>query len=342
MLPSNFLGLLLAAGVYAAATHQTLSNLYDACEFTVDRSRYDLCPLFHDRGQDGVVTVRAELSPITQSYYEISFGGPLKTQSEGEVEPQCPPGTWICLREGQVHSRESRSHFAQAIPIVGGFSIGTLHATTSSRLEVDTHHNTHNGELEIDLKEVMWRNERRAVHFRFICDQHAREPSLPVFVDITAGTHNFEWSTLHACAKESLSFSLLGENEDSTPPGEEALPEGDGSQDLVNDRLPVHHTFRILVIALAATSTAMLGLGYLIRYPPPQFKRWVGAATKKLPFRVDEGVLVQWAEEVMPINGEEDVMVNYEEQDDTDEYIPLKPSPTRLSARYMDYGSARR
>lgn len=55
-----------------------------------------------------------------------------------------------------------------------------------------------------------------------------------------------------------------------------------------------------------------------------------------------EGILVQWAEEAMFINGEEDVMVNYQEEFDSDEYIPLKPSPTRLSARFMDYGSARR
>ena len=87
----------------------------------------------------------------------------------------------------------------------------------------------------------------------------------------------------------------------------------------------------------------MLGLGYLIRYPPPQVKRWVGVTARKLPFRVGEGVLVQWAEEAMFINGEEDVMVNYEEsQYDSEEYIPLKQSPTRLSARFMDYGSARR
>lgn len=86
----------------------------------------------------------------------------------------------------------------------------------------------------------------------------------------------------------------------------------------------------------------ILGLGYLIRYPPPQVKRWVGLAAKKLPFRVGEGILVQWAEEAMFINDEEDVMVNYEEEDDSDEYIPLKPSPTRSSVQFMDYGSARR
>ena len=44
----------------------------------------------------------------------------------------------------------------------------------------------------------------------------------------------------------------------------------------------------------------------------------------------------------MFINDEEDVMVNYEEEDDSDEQIPLKPSPTRLSFRFTDYGSARR
>lgn len=86
----------------------------------------------------------------------------------------------------------------------------------------------------------------------------------------------------------------------------------------------------------------MLGFGYLIRYPPSQLKRLVGITAKKLPFRVREGILVRWAEEALFINDEEDVMVNYEEEHDSDEYIPLKLSPTRLSARFMDYGSARR
>jgi len=56
---------------------------------------------------------------------------------------------------------------------------------------------------------------------------------------------------------------------------------------------------------------------------------------------VGEGILVRWAEDAMFINDEEDVMVNYEEEYGSDEQIPLKPSPTRLSARFSDYGSAR-
>lgn len=88
--------------------------------------------------------------------------------------------------------------------------------------------------------------------------------------------------------------------------------------------------------------SAALGFGYLVRYPSPQVKRWVGVTAKKLPFRVGEGILVQWAEEAMFTNDEEDVMVNYEEEYNSEEYIPLKPGPTRLSLRFMDYGSARR
>lgn len=85
----------------------------------------------------------------------------------------------------------------------------------------------------------------------------------------------------------------------------------------------------------------MLVLGYLVRYPPTKVKRWVGVTARKLPLRVGERVLVQWAEEAMFINGEEDVMVNYEEEYDFDEQIPLKLSPIRLSARPVDYGTAR-
>jgi len=88
MSPSKSLGLALAACVYVAAARQPLPNLYDHCEFIADRSRYDLCPLFHDRGQGGVVKVPADLAPTTQLSYEISFNGPLSPQSGEEAEPQ--------------------------------------------------------------------------------------------------------------------------------------------------------------------------------------------------------------------------------------------------------------
>lgn len=71
-----------------------------------------------------------------------------------------------------------------------------------------------------------------------------------MFIGITAGIHNFEWSSPHACAKEPPSFSTLEENEDSAPPAEDVLPEG--SQELA-DSLPVH-TARNLMIALAAAT----------------------------------------------------------------------------------------
>jgi hypothetical protein len=88
MFPPQSLGLVLAACVYAAAARRSLSNLYDDCEFTVDRRRYDLCPLFYDRGQDGVVKVRTDLSPTTQPSYEMSFGGPLNPHNGEKAEPQ--------------------------------------------------------------------------------------------------------------------------------------------------------------------------------------------------------------------------------------------------------------
>jgi len=88
MFPPKSLGLAIAACVCVAAARQSLSNLYDSCEFTVHRSRYDLCPLFFDRGQDRIFKVHAEPTPYTQLFYEISFGEPLITQSGKEAEPQ--------------------------------------------------------------------------------------------------------------------------------------------------------------------------------------------------------------------------------------------------------------
>lgn len=92
MFPLKSLGLVLAAVACTAVARQPLSSLHDACEVTVDRSRYDLCPLFRDRGQGRIVRVRAELSPAIHAYYDISLGGPLSIQSEEEVEPQVRPG----------------------------------------------------------------------------------------------------------------------------------------------------------------------------------------------------------------------------------------------------------
>ena len=99
MLPPMSLGLALAVSVYAAAARQSISNPHGACEVTVDHSRYDLCPLFYDQGQDRVVQVRAELSPTTQLHYEISFGRPLNTRSGDETEPQVRTGKFTALRE---------------------------------------------------------------------------------------------------------------------------------------------------------------------------------------------------------------------------------------------------
>ena len=82
------LGLALAVYVHAAAARQSLSNLYDTCELTVERTRYNLCPLFHDRGQREVVKVWAELAPTVQLLYEMSFSGPLSPQSGEEAGPQ--------------------------------------------------------------------------------------------------------------------------------------------------------------------------------------------------------------------------------------------------------------
>jgi hypothetical protein len=246
------------------------------------------------------------------------------------------------LRERQTDSEDPESHFTQAIPIAGNIVIDAPHTAASTHLEIDASRSTHKGDLEIDLKGGMWRNNPQAAHFRFICDRNSEEPSLPAFIGITAGTHNFEWPTPHACAREPLSFNALEEGEDTTPGGDDTQPEGNGDegQELV-DTVPAHHTVRNLMIAFAVASSAILGLGYLVRYPPPKVRRWVSSTARKLPFRVGEGILVRWAEEAMFINDEEDLMVNYEEECDSDEQIPLKPSPTRLSARFADYGSAR-
>lgn len=103
MFPPKSLGLALVVCVSAtAAACQSLSNLRDDCEFTADRSRYDLCPLFHDRGQEGVVKVRAELTPNTQLLYEISFDGPLSAQNGEEFGPQVSNRGGYCASRNET------------------------------------------------------------------------------------------------------------------------------------------------------------------------------------------------------------------------------------------------
>jgi len=82
MFPLKSLGLVLTACIYATATRQSSSNLRDDCEFTLDGSRYDLCPLFRDRGQDGVVNVRAESIDLL---YGMSFGARIREVAEPRV-----------------------------------------------------------------------------------------------------------------------------------------------------------------------------------------------------------------------------------------------------------------
>lgn len=191
MFPLNFLGMVLVACVYTAEARQPSSNPRGACEVAVDRSRYNLCPLFDDQGRPGVVQVRAELSPTTQIHYEISFNGPLNTpEGEEDVEPQVrkrlllhfgnEESAYGCFSALQVHgfvcevrtatvyrqqlditfllpecqtqSGDSESHITQAIPIAGDFSIGASQGTKSSRPEVYAYHNTENGQF--------WRSSR--------------------------------------------------------------------------------------------------------------------------------------------------------------------------------------
>lgn len=88
MFPPKSLGLALAACLSVAAARQPLSNSPRDCAFAVDRSQYDLCPLFLDRGQNRVVKVHAVPTPNTQLLYEISFNGPLSAQTGEEAEPR--------------------------------------------------------------------------------------------------------------------------------------------------------------------------------------------------------------------------------------------------------------
>lgn len=97
MFPPKSLGLAIAACVCVAAARQSLPNPHDDCEFTIHRSRYDLCPLFLDRGQDRIFKVHAEPTSYTQIFYEISFGEPLITQSGEEAEPQVSFNTVAAL-----------------------------------------------------------------------------------------------------------------------------------------------------------------------------------------------------------------------------------------------------
>lgn len=93
MVPLKSLGLVLTACVCAVATRQSLSNLHGDCEFTLDGSRYDLCPLFHDRGHDEGINIHVELISKVYLLYETSFGEPPSAQSGEEPEPQVSAGS---------------------------------------------------------------------------------------------------------------------------------------------------------------------------------------------------------------------------------------------------------
>jgi hypothetical protein len=85
----------------------------------------------------------------------------------------------------------------------------------------------------------------------------------------------------------------------------------------------------------------------MIFSPDHQIKQWVRtqigrSRQSQLSFRVEETMLLQWAEEDIELGeGEEDEMVNYRQDCDMYEQIPLKPSRSNLSSQLMNYGAAK-
>jgi hypothetical protein len=84
----------------------------------------------------------------------------------------------------------------------------------------------------------------------------------------------------------------------------------------------------------------IITLAYVVLYPPTCILRLIQARIdpSRLRSRIGEHRLIHWAGEDMAIlEDEEDVMVNAEELEYTEE-IPLKPSPKR-SHFLAKYGS---
>lgn len=69
------------------------------CEFTLGRSRYDLCPLIASRTAALQVEI-LEDTPPTRNRLEYTFGfkEPLKGDPTLPSALQCPNETWICLK----------------------------------------------------------------------------------------------------------------------------------------------------------------------------------------------------------------------------------------------------
>ncbi|KAK7062686.1 hypothetical protein VNI00_000174 [Paramarasmius palmivorus] len=206
---------------------------------------------------------------------------------------------------------------------------------------------------ELDGLSILFRDAgyRQSALVEFVCSvETTMHSSTPLYAGERDGTYSFRWSSKDACPIiiPDLPFSAMQEEpNDNNEDGE-----GEATSPHVSR---TRAALTVLIIGLVFLSTC-----YFIYNPPTRLidtylRPHLSRISSRIPhlnletlpqqikglnlnpmskkskrrgrsqFRPGENNLVQWAQEDMGLNGDEDVMVNAAEEDDTllDEYIPL-------------------
>ncbi|GBE84263.1 hypothetical protein BKA93DRAFT_534641 [Sparassis latifolia] len=347
----------------AAADVRSLDSLAEHCRFSLGNQRFNLCPVFEANEGNWVVEYEVPTPPtFTKTSYTISLRGALQKNEGVPDHEQCPDGSWICMiTSNRRLFEEEDPRVLQVIPVAGELSLkhrdGSryhdyfpgLNITADFRRDV----------LHVRLHGGYYVYQHQKADLQFICDQDVEEPTNPITSWAWNGTHTFSWRTKHACGEtvvtpttssEQTPTSDSGVPEPTSPPEENGPPDDseppDNEQNLIDPDVLAGRSRRSMMTIFICSASVVAILVYALYFPPRRLQHLVTSYVKTHPSllraRVGERVLVRWADEDFVLDGgEEDVMVNADEQFDAlDEQIPLKPSPRRSSV-LTNYGSAR-
>lgn len=361
--------LAVVLAVANAELTQHLHSLADNCEFTLNGSRFDLCPVLRaDKSEERVIAFEKWTPPtVTRTEYRISFGGALKRNESRETYEQCYEGSQICLtvtNRRPKHDDEA-PRITSVVPVAGNLNFeweseGKKHSySTHMNASVSLGETVKSRHPAVKLRlggGLYVRDAQNAV-FYFTCNHTAEEPTSPEFAWRWGGTHGFTWLTKHACGQSLTPHTSTmqatpvpptqtpqPEPEPETPPEQEEDPEEPPPPPEGEERnfIPPADDGRkrsATVIFFAVLSPIVL-LTYLFYSPPPALRRLV-LRLRPARFRTKESRLLRWAEyEGLEGEGEgegeEDFMVN--SGMGVEERIPLAPSPRK--GKWAGYGSA--
>ncbi|KAJ7930010.1 autophagy-related protein 27-domain-containing protein [Mycena leptocephala] len=308
-----------------------------ACNFTLNRLEFNLCPLFS--GTSTSVSFEEDTPPThTTHTYAVGLGTPLKRDVTLPSHLQCPEGTWICLTIGNTrpdHPSEP-SRILQVVPVAADLDLNPKAKLLAKARIGDLHE-----PLQVTLHGGLYNHQSQKASFQFHCDHDLDEPTFPKFYWQYNGTHTFSWRTKHACPR-ALPPGAPGPRPEEPDPDPPATPPADPDAD-VEYKEPARRaslsTFFVLFLVSLSVFALRIFYPLLLRCGRRLASRSViGTRGSKIKgFRPSPLSLVQWAAEENP--EEYDIDEGFMHTPSDGEVTPLTPN-SRATFAASQYGSA--